>query len=372
VLKHRLFIITLFFLHCSFLFSETIRFSTVPSYEKTGTLKELINSEIQTTAPQISSLNTKVLPDNNWDKEFRFIQPFDTVPQIYHRSLYGYKNSKLIFYLLNGEKGKEWHLSSKPDLIRFNYAFQKNPHLSAFDIEQGLSVWTYNRHPVSDFSVGVPYICFRGSDGFGVLDFYSGQELWFVKKRALSNLIMVPGTLIAQTNAKLILFNPAQAAIIKTFPVTPFTKIVSTWSTGCLVEEKNKFRSLDFSTSQWTVMPFTVKPLTYFRNSLAILLESGTLKRVSLPTGRIDTLKKVPPFSYFWISDPYLILKVSPKKLVIYDLEKWYALDTTFESDEEISDSYTLFLDQKAENLYVITRHHCVIKKNLHHAANKI
>lgn len=286
-------------------------------------------------------------------KEIIFDKSFDELPVVYHRFLYGYWDDEWVALDTQGKKQNGFsHSFNGACVYQFNVMIEHSDRgLEAFDVKTGVSLWKYTGYPIARFEISVPYLLFQSVKGVGILDFYSGQELW-VKPFVVSTIRLEPGVVVMQDRVHLNLISPSKATIIKKIPIRPESLMLATWSTGCLLKEGLVFKSVDFANGKVTVMPFKVIPMVYFRKTMAILSEPGLLKRVSLTTGQVDILKDIPIFSKFWVSDPYLILKTVNNKIKMYDLEKWEGLPMEVSFSDKIKEPYMLFWDHFEKRLY--------------------
>ena len=290
---------------------------------------------------------------NIFSKEIFFEKPFDGLPLVYQRLLYGYEQDHLLVIDTKGNKQNKFnHSFNGACVYQFNVMIEHSDRgLEAFDVKTGFSLWKYTRSPVAKFEVSVPYILFQSVKGIGVLDFYTGQELW-VKPFFVSMVRLEPGLILMQDRAYLTLFSPSRATVIKKIPIKAESMLLASWSTGCLLKEGTVFKSVDFGSEKVKVMPFKCMPMVYFRKTMAILSEPGVLKRVSLVTGQMDILKDIPTFSNFWLSDPYLILKTMDHKIRMYDLEKWELFPINVSCSDRVKEPYVVFWDHFEKSLY--------------------
>lgn len=286
-------------------------------------------------------------------KDVIFDKPFDELPVVYQRFLYGYSGDEWVGMDMQGKRQNRFnHSFNGACVYQFNVMLEHSDSgLEAFDVKTGVSLWKYTRSPVAKFEVSVPYILFQSVKGIGVLDFYTGQELW-VKPFFVSMVRLEPGLILMQDRVYLTLFSPSRAKVIKKIPIRAESMLIASWSTGCLLKEGTVFKSVDFGSEKVRVMPFKSTPMVYFRKTMAILSEPGLLKRVSLVTGQTDILKGIPIFSNFWVSDPYLILKGEDNKIRVYDLEKWEVLPIEVFCSDKIKEPYRVFWDHFEKSLY--------------------
>lgn len=303
-----------------------------------------------------------------FSKGIVFEKPFDELPVVYHRFLYGYWDDQWVSLDMQGKRQNGFdHSFNGACVYQFNVMVEHSDRgLEAFDVKTGVSLWKYTGYPIARFEISVPYVLFQSVKGVGILDFYSGQELW-VRPFVVSTIRLEPGLVVMQDRVHLTLISPSKAKVIKRISIRPESLMVATWSTGCLLKEGSVFKSVNFASEKVTVMPFKITPMVYFRKTMAILSEPGLLKRVSLATGQVDILKDIPIFSDFWVSDPYLILKTANHKIKMYDLEKWEALPMEVSYSDKIKEPYMVFWDHFEKGLYGVglDRLECLYKDDV-------